>query len=136
MNQLSFDALLFDVQSYACKYFLCLDYFFNLKFFLVCLFALPFRKVFQQFLYRWDHWQYMSKVQYFLISKTSSSQWSAAFWKNIFVFWYSHMIPNFEFRIFLIMFYILLSIRLQLNIERFQFHCSAICIVVLVNCFN
>ena len=61
--------------------------------------------------------------------------WSITFTKlckNIFTFWYSNMITNFKFSIFLIIFFIKFNICAWHYINKLHFICSMICIVVFI----
>ena len=62
--------------------------------------------------------------------------WSVAFWKNILMFWYYHIIPNFKFWIFIIIFNMKVDICTRLNIYGvicINLWCSMICIIVFIN---
>ena len=58
--------------------------------------------------------------------------WSVDPCKYIFVFWYYHMINNFEFRIFVIILNIKVNIGTWLNTGRFYLDCSMICLVLFI----
>ena len=55
------------------------------------------------------------------------SIWSAGFGKNTFGFWYSDMITNIKFMVFII------TLCTCLDINMLHFECSGICIVVFTN---
>ena len=59
--------------------------------------------------------------------------WSVSFSKNVFIFWNPNMIANFEFRIFLIRIFIVFSIRIRCNANRFHFNASVNCVIVFIN---
>ena len=58
--------------------------------------------------------------------------WKTAFCKNIFIYWYSNIIPNFKFRIFLIIFFIAVKLNAWLYINRLHFNYSMISIAYLL----
>ena len=53
--------------------------------------------------------------------------------QNLFIFWYSYMITNFKFRVFLIIFLIKVKIYASIYISSFHFDYAMICIVVFIN---
>ena len=55
--------------------------------------------------------------------------------QNVFVFWYSHMIANFEFTILVIMFSTIVNRGIRINISRLHFDCSMMYVVIFVNYF-
>ena len=55
------------------------------------------------------------------------SIWSAGFGKNTFGFWYSDMITNIKFMVFII------TLCTCLDINMLHFECSGICIIVFTN---
>ena len=59
--------------------------------------------------------------------------WFVAFCKNYFIFWYSHIITNFEFRIFIIMLNVEVIIYACLNINKPHFDCPMVRIIVIIN---
>ena len=59
--------------------------------------------------------------------------WGIIFRKNAFIFWYTHMVTNLKFRIFIIIFYTKVSICAWLYINSLDFKCSMICIIVFIN---
>ena len=61
------------------------------------------------------------------------SIWNVTLCKNIFIFLYSISITNFKFRIFIINFYTRVNICASFHINRFNFNCTMICIVVFIN---
>ena len=52
--------------------------------------------------------------------------WSVTFRKNIFIFWYSHMVTNFKFRIFII-----LSTPKTIYNNTLHFNCCMICCLII-----
>ena len=61
------------------------------------------------------------------------SIWSISFCKNTFVFLFSCNIINLKSWIFIIRINIVFNIITRLNISRFHFNCSMICIIVIIN---
>ena len=61
------------------------------------------------------------------------SIWNTAFCKNVFIFWYYHMIADFKYRTFLIIFFIKVNIHAWIYIKRFHFNPSMICVVKFIN---
>ena len=59
--------------------------------------------------------------------------WSVYFSKNVFLFWNSNMITKFKFRVFFIKIFILFSIRIIRNINRFHFNNFMSCVIVYIN---
>ena len=59
--------------------------------------------------------------------------WNIAFWKNVFVFWYSNNITDFKFRNFIIKFLTRGNICTWFYIKRFHFNSAVIFIVVFNN---
>ena len=53
--------------------------------------------------------------------------------KNIFMYWYSHMITNFPLKVFIIMLNTIVNVCTQLNMGRLHFDCLMIHFVVFVN---
>ena len=94
----------FDIQSVA----FCPDCFFNPEFFFWLDFCISFSenvpKV-SSLLISLITYIHGTICFILLITKASLEQFGVTFWKNILVFWYSHMITNFEFRIFIVMLY-------------------------------
>ena len=60
---------------------------------------------------------------------------SVALCKNIFLFWYFHMVTNFKFRISVITLNTMPNLRKWLNIGRLHFYCCMICFVIFANYF-
>ena len=60
--------------------------------------------------------------------------WSIEFRKNVFAFWYSNMINNLKFRIFIINFFARVNMCTTFNIRRLDFNCSTTCIVAFIYC--
>ena len=58
--------------------------------------------------------------------------WSIAFRKIVFIFWYSNTITNFKFWVFIISFFIRISLCVWFYINRFHFNCAIICIIILL----
>ena len=99
-----------------------LYYFFNLKLFLTCFFQFIFVKRSYNFfplrsLITYVHGTVFST---FLITKPSSDQFGVCnLWQNILVFWYSNIITNFKFWIFIINFFTKVNICVWFCIKRF-----------------
>ena len=120
-----------------CKFItFSLDYFFNSKFFLICFLHIVFMKRSNNFLsfkiinticVGHNIFNFLNHKKFLrpLCNKT--------FWKNVFIFWYSNNITNFEFRIFIINFFNRLNKCAWFYINRFYFSCAMICIIVFIN---
>ena len=59
--------------------------------------------------------------------------WSISFRKKYLVFWYSYIITNFKFRIFIINLFTKVNICIIFNSSRFRFDCAMICYVVFIH---
>ena len=125
----------FDIQSIAFSF----DYVFNPEFVLVNLLQLFFKKYSNNFF----TFKISSNVfpcysvRYFLDHKYFLTlTWNVAFCKKFFIFWYSHMVANFGFRIFVIMLNTIFNLLLWLNISSFHFYWSTLCFAVFVNYFT
>ena len=82
----------------------------------------------------------MSTVQYFYFFNHKDALKAicyVTFFINSFISWYSYVITNFEFKIFIIMLNTIVNIGTSLkNISRLCFDCSTKCVVVFVNYFT
>ena len=59
--------------------------------------------------------------------------WSVTLSKNVFTFWYSKNITNFNFRIFFIILFSRVNICAWFYISSFHFNCTIICTVVFIS---
>lgn len=101
-------------------------------------FCNPLLRMFKYFLNQWDIIKNVCPWDssfYFLDHKDFVRlNWSVSFRTNIFISWYSHVINNFEFRIFFITLNNIFTVCTQLNIHRLHFYCCMILWYMLCMC--
>ena len=123
----------FDIQFTTFSF----KYFFYAKFLLISLLQFFFIKTFSNFFTIQIINNISQKNCIFNFTNNKNffwPNWSISFSKNVFMFWNSNMITNFKFRIFFIWIFIVFSIRIVRNINRFQFYCSMNCELELWTC--